>query len=209
MSRILATLLLLAAMLFPIMAGAFMSMLAGSVPTAAVEIARQLDRQLLMRYADYDRSIPRSDRVAATRAGIMVIGTTIVDLNDLETSSPLGRQMTEEITRWMVNAGYRFQELRRGSAVRFKKGRGEFLLSRNVKELSRQTAVGQVAMVGTYVSSGENVRFTVRLVHPDTNEVIAMGTATVPITRDLAPMLMDKPIMPGSGIRPSTLTTLQ
>ncbi len=49
----------------------------------------------------------RSDREAAVRAKIMIMGTTPANLNNLQQASPLARQMTEEISRWLINKGYR------------------------------------------------------------------------------------------------------
>jgi TolB-like protein len=208
MSRLLAILLLLCALLFPAVACAAWSILSGTVPTAAESIGRQLDKQILMRYSESADSLMGSRKNdAATRAGLVILGTSIVDLNDLTKSSPLGRQMTEEITRWLMKAGYRFMEMRRGTDLRFVKGRGEFILTRDVALLSQRTASGQVVLAGTYVVSGENVRFSVRLIHPDTNEVIAMGNATVPITREIVPMLEDREA--NRRAAPSVYTKLQ
>lgn len=202
MSRFLVIILVLAALLFPLTAAAV-----GTVPGAANSIAEQLDDQLMMRYAGDDPGTSKKQRQALARAQIMIMGTTPANINNLEAASPLARQMTEEISRWLVNAGYRYQELRKGSYIRFDKRTGELILTRDVRKLASTLGTGQAILAGTYVVSGEQVRFSMSLIHTTSNEVLAKATATVPITDDLLPLLEDLPA--GSGKVPTVYTRLQ
>lgn len=202
MSRFLVVILVLAALLFPLTAAAV-----GTVPGAANSIAEQLDDQLMMRYAGDDPGTSKKQRQALARAQIMIMGTTPANINNLEAASPLARQMTEEISRWLVNAGYRYQELRKGSYIRFDKRTGELILTRDVRKLASTLGTGQAVLAGTYVVSGEQVRFSMSLIHTTSNEVLAKSTATVPITDDLLPLLEDQPA--GSGKVPTVYTRLQ
>ena len=120
MSRFLVVILVLAALLFPLTAAAV-----GTVPGAANSIAEQLDDQLMMRYAGDDPGTSKKQRQALARAQIMIMGTTPANINNLEAASPLARQMTEEISRWLVNAGYRYQELRQLYPLRQAYGRAD------------------------------------------------------------------------------------
>ena len=201
MSRFLVVILVLAALLFPLTAAA------GTVPNAADSIAEQLDEQLMMRYAGDDPGMTKKQRQALARARIMILGTTPADINNLEAASPLARQMTEEISRWLINAGYRYKELRKGSYIRFDRRTGELILTREVRKLASTLATGQAVLAGTYVVSGKQVRFSMSLIHATSNEVLAKGTATVPITDDLLPLLEDMPA--GSGKVPTVYTRLQ
>ena len=204
MSRYIAVILLLAALLLPLTAAA-----AGNVPTAATTIARQLDEQLMMRYAGSDPEVSKKEKQALARAHIIIMGTTPANLNDLNEASPLARQMMEEVTRWLMNAGYRFQELRKGSDIYFDKKKGEFILTRDVKRLASRVGTSQAIMAGTYVVSGEQVRFNIRLIHTNSNEVLAMGSGTVPITDDLMPLLRDPSPGGKGGVTPTVNTRLQ
>ena len=204
MSRYIAVILLLAALLLPLTAAA-----AGNVPTAATTIARQLDEQLMMRYAGSDPEVSKKEQQALARAHIIIMGTTPANLNDLNEASPLARQMMEEVTRWLMNAGYRFQELRKGSDIYFDKRKGEFILTRDVKRLASRVGTSQAIMGGTYVVSGEQVRFNIRLIHTNSNEVLAMGSGTVPITDDLMPLLRDPSPGGKGGVTPTVNTRLQ
>lgn len=202
MSRFIAAVLLLAALLLPLTAAAM-----GTVPKAANSIASQMDAQLMMRYGGNDPQISTKEQHAVARANVIIMGTTPANLNNLEKSSPLARQMTEEISRWLVNAGYRFQELRKGKAIRFHPVTGELLLTRDVRQLASTQGTSQAVLAGTYVVTPDQVRFSMRLIHTTSNEVLAMGTATVPITEDIAPLVND--LTPGDDMRPSTNTRLQ
>ena len=202
MNRFFITTLVLAALLFPLTAAA-----AGNVPRAAVSIAKQLDEQLMMRFAGDNSEMSRKDRESLARARIMIMGTTPVNINNLDEASPLARQMTEEISRWLINEGYRFQELRKGRDIRFDKLKGEFILTRDVRQLSSSSGTSQAVLAGTYIATGEQVRFSIRLIHTSSNEVLAMATATVPITDDLRPLVREAG--PGDGLTPTVRTRLQ
>ena len=91
----------------------------------------------------------KANREAVSRAGIMILGTSPVNINDLEESSPLARQMMEEVSRGLMQKGYRFKELRTGSYIRFDKQSGEFLLTRDVRKLQSRTGTGQAVMAST------------------------------------------------------------
>ena len=149
----------------------------------------------------------RKDRESLARARIMIMGTTPVNINNLDEASPLARQMTEEISRWLINEGYRCQELRKGRDIRFDKLKGEFILTRDVRQLASSSGTSQAVLAGTYVATSEQVRFSIRLIHTSSNEVLAMGTATVPITDDLRPLVREP--RAGDGLAPSVSTRLQ
>ncbi|MBO4301438.1 MAG: hypothetical protein J5861_07540 [Desulfovibrio sp.] len=215
MNRLVITILVLAALLFPLTAAAFLGLGSGNVPNAADEIADQLDDQLMMRYAGDDPGMSAKNRKKLARAHIMIMGTTPVNINDLEQVCPLARQMMEEISTALMDKGYRFQELRKGRDIRFDKKRGEFLLTRDVRKLLTTSASSQAIMAGTYVITPKQVRFSIRLLHTPGNEVLAMGSGTVPITEDLRPLLRERPIgsaagsYSGDGIVPPVTTRLQ
>ena len=202
MPRLVLIILVLAVMLFPLAAAA------GNVPRAGEDIAEQLDEQLMMRYAGTSPDMSKKELRALARSRILIMGTTPANINDLEQANPLARQMLEEVSSDLVDMGYRYEELRRGKDIRFDKRTGEFILTRDVRKLASKSGVGQAILAGTYVASGQQVRFTMSLISVATNEVIAKAMGTVPITPDLVPLLQEN--MPaGSGLKPSVYTRLQ
>ena len=190
MRKITLPLILALGLLLPCVAN---TALAASVPSAADSIGKQLDKQMVQRYAakTTDDGLSQSERENRMRARTIIMGTVAADLNDLNASCPLARQMTEEISRYLVSKGYRFQELRKGSYIRFHPETGELILTRNVRQLASRVGTSHAVLAGTYVVSADNVRFTMRLIHTTTNEVLAMGTATVSISDDVLPLLYD------------------
>ena len=60
-----------------------------------------------------------------------------------------------------------------------------------MRKLASRVGTSHAGLAGTYVVSADNVRFTMRLIHTTSNEVLAMGTATVPINDDVLPLLYD------------------
>lgn len=166
---------------------------AATVPSAADSIGSQLDKQMVKRYAvqTTEDGLSQSERENRMRARIIIMGTVPADINNLNASCPLARQMTEEISRYLVSKGYRFQELRKGSYVRFHPETGELILTRNIRQLASRVGTSHAVLAGTYVISADNVRFTMRLIHTSSNEVLAMATATVPISDDVLPLLYD------------------
>ncbi|MDE5832158.1 MAG: hypothetical protein K2H64_04105 [Desulfovibrio sp.] len=200
MSRFIVIILIMAALLFPLTAAAD-----GNVPDAAAAIGKELDNQLMQRFTGSSAGFNSSSQKSA-RANIMIMGTTAANINNLEQASGLARQMTEEISRWLVNRGYRYDEIRKGKAIRFDVRTGEFILTRRVPELASTIGKGQAILAGTYIVSGDDVRFTYSLISTNGNEVLAKASGTVPITPDLKPMLVENY---GGGMSPTVYTRLR
>ncbi len=179
-------------------------------PKAANAIAEQIDEQLMARGGLQDGALPKKQLAARRkliRSRITIMGTTPVNLNNLNLSNALARQMTEEVLRWLTNAGYQVKEIRKGKELRFQEEVGEMLLTRKKSDLQYQKVTSTAVLTGTYVISPEQVRFTMRLLHTPTNNVLGMGTATVPITPDVPPLLKEN--VPMAKIKPSVGTRLQ
>lgn len=204
MLRILITALTLAALLFPLTAAA-----EGNVPAAAACIGKQLDAQMMKRFGySSSNTFGNNQNNDFARSRIMIMGTTPANLRNLSLANGLARQMMEEISRWLMNRGYKYEDLRKGKDIRFDKGVGEFVLTRNVPSLETNRGVGQAILAGTYVLSTDDVRFNITLLSTTTNEVLAKAAATVPITDDLRPLLSENS-GPGGGMKPSVYTRLQ
>ncbi len=184
----------------------------GYIPSAADSIAMQLDNQMLQR-AGIPTNTKKAPADSAAQARLLrntvtVMATVPVDLNNLKVTCPLARQISEEISRWLVNAGYSVQELRKAKAIYFQQKQGEMLLTRNTALLANRNVHSQAVLTGTYVTTPEQVRFNIRLIHTPSNEVLAMATGTVPVTADIRPLLINS-----SGeyvpIEPTVQTRLQ
>ncbi len=179
MNRFLILILILAALLLPLTAAAF-TLFKGNVPAAAEDIADEPDDQLMTRYSSSD-----SKNKKLARSQILIMGTTPMNINNLNNSCPLARQMTEEISTRLMENGYRYQDLRKAKIIRFDRNSGEYLLTRNVGSLASRQGTGQAILAGTYIISDKHIRFNISLIHTYSNEVIAKASASIPITADI------------------------
>ena len=173
----------------------------GTVPQAASAMGRQIDRQIAERLMQPD----------TPAMGVSLAVTVPVDVNDLDASNPLARQMAEEMARWFVQAGYSVQEIRKGRMVLSEPGNGEKLLTRRTNHLARQNVESAAIMTGTYTVTNKNVRFNIRVLHTASLEVLGMSTVSVPLTSEVKSLLGLRGGGHGgsfAGIAPSVGTTL-
>ena len=79
-----------------------------------------------------------------------IIVASFVDINNLTSSSPFGRIMAEQVGSRLAQKGYKVIEMKlRQSSVFVEEGKGEFLLSRDLKDISLNHKASAV-VVGTY-----------------------------------------------------------
>jgi hypothetical protein len=210
MSRRLVLLLLALAILLMPMAAAAGAATRGTVPIAADDMAEAMDKQILGHFGieppGFFAKTDQQHHPLKIRKALSISCTVAVDLNNLESSSPVGRQISEEMARWFVQAGYRVKEIRKGRNVHVDAKRGEMVLTRDVRKLLTTDVTTEAVLAGTYVVTPQQVRFSMRLLHVPTNEILAMATATVPVTDDLKPLLHD---MKETRVAPSIGTRLQ
>jgi TolB-like protein len=104
------------------------------------------------------------------RAGRGVLVATIVDINDLERSSPLGRLLSEQLASRFAQHGIPVNELKLRGSLYVNRSQGELLLSREVRELSAiQNA--DLVVTGTYAESRDSVYVTIKLVRATDSRV--------------------------------------
>ena len=170
----------------------------GQVPQAASAMARQIDRQIAYRLLQPE----------TPTTGVSLAVTVPVDVNNLEESNPLARQMAEELARWFVQAGYSVQEIRKGHAVLYEQGTGEMLLTRRTNLLEKHSIKSAAILTGTYTVTNRVVRFNIRVLQTASQEVLGMATISVPLSSELKPLLGMAMHSVGMGIEPSVMTTL-
>lgn len=173
----------------------------GTVPQAASAMGRQIDRQI----------VERLGQAEPPAIGVSLAVTVPVDVNDLEASNPLARQMAEELARWFVQAGYQVQEIRKGNVVLIEPGNGEMLLTRRDNLLDKKNVESAAIMAGTYSVTNKNVRFNIRVLHTTSQEVLGMSTVSVPLTAEVKSLLGNRSgghAGAFAGIAPSVATTL-
>ena len=169
------------------------------VPQIIAAMGRQLDRQV----------VERLHQPESPAKGVSLFMTTPVDVNNLEVSNPLARQVQEELSTWFVQAGYNVQEIRKGSDLLFEPATGELLLTRRSDLVSQELVGSGAVMVGTYTVTPQHVRFNLRLMLTGSQEVIAMSSMSIPINNEVAALLSsDGSGRMGAPITPSVVTLL-
>ncbi len=163
-----------------------------TLPEAAMHMAVDLDAQLARKLG-----LPEPP----ARGQAMVL-TTPVDLSNLEQTSALARLMGEEMATWFTRFGYSVQEIRKGRALLFNPGEGEMLLTRRTDLVSQKNVQANVVLMGTYTATRRNVRFNLKLVHAPSNDVLAMTSQTLPISREAWELLHPQGYS-GLGVTPS------
>lgn len=96
-----------------------------------------------------------------------IVVASFVDVSDLTKSSAFGRIMSEQVGSRLAQKGYKVIEmkLRQNSIFVDPENKGEFLLSRNIKDIS-VTHKASVVIVGTYAKGHDKVYVSARMVNP-------------------------------------------
>jgi TolB-like protein len=102
-----------------------------------------------------------------------LIVASFVNVNNLEESSSFGRIIAEQIASRFAQRGQRVIELKlRQNSIFISEGKGEFMLSRDLREISR-THNASAVVVGTYADGGDRLYVSARMVRPADNLLIA------------------------------------
>lgn len=121
--------------------------------------------------------------------GSAVLVATLVNIDALESSSTLGRAVSEQIgTRFSAN-GYQVIELKlREGGVYLKRNEGELMLTREISLLAKSYNASAV-IVGTYAEAGSSVYINLKVVDPASNVVIAATDYALPMNQDVRVLL--------------------
>lgn len=110
-----------------------------------------------------------SGRLAADKPLIMA---TVVNIDALDQSSTLGRLVSEQVSSRLAQGGLRMLEMKLRTSVYMKRHMGEMMLTREVGEVA-QNHNAQAVVVGSYGETSDAVFVNIKVVHPQTNQVLA------------------------------------
>jgi TolB-like protein len=97
---------------------------------------------------------------------------TLVDLNQLDRSSPFGRLVAEQLASRLVQLGVGVSELKLHGSLFMREREGEMVLAREVRDIGlAQNA--ETVLVGTYVDGGSKVYVTLKIVRVADGIVVA------------------------------------
>ena len=109
---------------------------------------------------------------------------TIVDVNDLRVSSPLGRTLSEQYSSAAAAAGIDVREMKLRGDVFVREQTGELLLSREIKDIARVHQATAV-LVGTYSVAAEYVYINLKLVRSENGQILRGYDYALPKDRDV------------------------
>lgn len=121
-------------------------------------------------------------------SGAPFIVTTLVNIDQLEQSSTLGRLISEQVTSRMAQMGFGVVELKVRNGVYMKRNEGEFLLTREIKEVA-SAHKAQAVIVGTYAESSALIYVSLKLVNPANSMILAAHDYALPMDRQIRSML--------------------
>lgn len=130
----------------------------------------------------------RKERVKLDKDAPILVAS-FVNLDDLSESSTFGRVVAEQIASRFNQEGYTTIEMKLRTTVFIKEGSGEFLLSREMEEISIKHRA-QAVVVGTYAVGSERIYLTARVVNVNDGRVLASYDYSISISRDVFKMLL-------------------
>lgn len=102
-----------------------------------------------------------------------ILVASFVDINDLSKSSLFGRMLAEHVSSRLSQRGYKVIDMRlRTGSVFMEEGKGEFILSRDLREVSKNHNAAAV-VVGTYGNSIHGIYVSARIINPSDSTVIS------------------------------------
>ncbi len=114
---------------------------------------------------------------------------SFVNVDNLNESSTFGRTVSEQISSRFKQLGYTTIEMKLRTTIFIKEGSGEFLLSRELSEISTKHNA-QAVIVGTYAIAADRVYLTARVVNVTDSTTLASYDYNIPMTRDVFKMLL-------------------
>lgn len=110
-------------------------------------------------------SLAKASKIPLDKSAPIIVAT-LVNIDNLEQSSTLGRVVSEQISSKLANMGYMLKEVKLRGTLFVESATGELLLSRELKDIS-VSQKAQAVVVGTYSDAGQYVYLNIKLVDVD------------------------------------------
>ena len=117
-----------------------------------------------------------------------VLVATVVNVNDLSRSAPLGRTLSEQYASQMAALGFNVKEVKLRGDIFVKEGAGELLLSCEIKDIARSYNASLV-LVGTYSPAANFTYVSLKLVRTEDSRIIRGHDYALPNDRDVQRLL--------------------
>jgi TolB-like protein len=137
--------------------------------------------------ANYAAADRLSGRAPSLHAGNVIV-TTLVEVDNLERSSTLGRLVAEHVAARLVTRGVQAVEVRAAKALFVRSATGEMILSRNPRDLS-PTVTAKTVVAGTYAPAGDVVYVNLRAINPADGEILGATSYALTVTPAIRSLL--------------------
>jgi TolB-like protein len=117
-----------------------------------------------------------------------VLVATLVNVADMRQSSDLGRIIAEQVASRLTQLGYQTKELKFRGSFLVRQGGGEFVLSRALRDISRQQDA-QAVVAGVYAVARDDVYITLRVIRASDSAVLASYDYQLPLGPDASALL--------------------
>ena len=118
-----------------------------------------------------------------------ILVASFVNIDDLDNSSTFGRVVSEQFASRFKQRDYTTIEMKLRTNVFIRADSGEFLLSRELAEISTKHRA-QAVVVGTYAVASKKVYLTTRVINVSDGRVLSSYDYDIPITSDVFKMLL-------------------
>lgn len=118
-----------------------------------------------------------------------IIVATLVDINDLNRSSTLGRLASQLVADKYSQHGYLIKDLTYTRGLEMKPGTGALVLSEDVRNVAARNNA-QAVIAGTYAVGGREIYVNLRLLRADDGAILASADVVVPLDHNTEPMVM-------------------
>ena len=117
-------------------------------------------------------------------SGDSIVVATFVQIDDLNKSSTFGRVIAEQIASRLSQKGYKVKEVKfRQDTIFVQGGEGEFLLSRDLRAISKKHDASAV-VVGTYGDVYNERYVSARIINPSNSLLVSSCDFGLPVEYD-------------------------
>ena len=120
-----------------------------------------------------------------------VIMATVVNIDDIENSSTLGRLISEQMSARFIQAKMNVIEMKFRENVYIKQNTGELMLTREIGKIAKTHSANAI-IIGTYAVANSAVYVNIKIINPSTNIAIAATDYVLPMNRDVEDMIGKK-----------------
>lgn len=116
---------------------------------------------------------------------------TVVNVNDLRKTAPLGRTLSEQYASQLAAQGLLVKELKLRGDIYVREETGELMLSRELKDIAQIHSAAMV-LVGTYSAAATSTFISLKLVRTDTGQIVRVHDYALPNNADVLKLLAQK-----------------